>query len=110
MIKEQLLALGLRDGPPLHLLTATLGGTIAVTVCAPVDVIKSRVQSARGESTVSLPERPGANAQPVWKMVTTAVRTEGPSVLFRGWLPAWLRMTPTTCLTFVFLEQLKRRF
>ncbi len=45
VIKEHLLAFGMHDGPPLHLLTATLGGTVAVTICAPVDVIKSRIQS-----------------------------------------------------------------
>jgi hypothetical protein len=27
-------------------LTATLGGTVAVTACAPIDVMKSRVQAS----------------------------------------------------------------
>jgi dicarboxylate transporter 10 len=32
---------------------------------------------------------------------------EGPKALFRGWVPAWLRMAPTTTLTFVFMEKLR---
>jgi dicarboxylate transporter 10 len=30
--------------------------------------------------------------------------------MFRGWLPAWWRMAPTTALTFAFYEQLKKLF
>jgi dicarboxylate transporter 10 len=33
---------------------------------------------------------------------------EGPRVLFRGWLPAWSRLQPTTILTFLALEQLRK--
>lgn len=43
-------------------------------------------------------------------ILTSSIRHEGLRVLFRGWLPAWLRMVPNTCLTFVFFEQLKRVF
>lgn len=47
IIKENLLKTGyFTDTTPLHLITAVCGGTIAVTLVAPVDVIKSRVQSA----------------------------------------------------------------
>ena len=47
MIKESLLLTGhFRDAVPLHLITAVMGGTIAVTLCAPVDVMKSRIQSS----------------------------------------------------------------
>ena len=54
IIREKLLATGyLPDGVPLHMLTAFLGGTIAVTICAPVDVIKSRIQSNRKAGVVS---------------------------------------------------------
>jgi hypothetical protein len=54
VIKEQLLLSGyFTDSVPLHLITATLGGTIAVTACAPIDVIKSRVQSSTAQGVVS---------------------------------------------------------
>lgn len=47
IIKKRLLQTGyFSDTAPLHLLTATLGGTVAVTACAPIDVMKSRVQAS----------------------------------------------------------------
>ena len=41
------------DSVPLYLLTAALGGTVAVTACAPVDVIKSRIQASTAHGVVS---------------------------------------------------------
>jgi dicarboxylate transporter 10 len=35
------------------------------------------------------------------------MQTEGPAFMFKGWLPAWSRLQPTTILIFVTLEQLK---
>ncbi|ORY30231.1 dicarboxylic acid transporter [Naematelia encephala] len=99
MIKEALFKTGyFSDNVPLHLLTAVLGGTIAVTAVAPVDVMKSRIQFSSS---------PGTSAMSI---VSTSLKQEGFSVLFRGWLPAWLRMAPTTMLTFAFFEQMKRVF
>ena len=39
--------------------------------------------------------------------ITNALGTEGPRFVFRGWLPAWLRLPPTTVLPFVFFEHLR---
>ncbi|KDQ08046.1 hypothetical protein BOTBODRAFT_59592 [Botryobasidium botryosum FD-172 SS1] len=39
--------------------------------------------------------------------ITTAIRNEGPMFMFKGWVPAWSRLQPTTILIFVCLEQLK---
>lgn len=51
LIKRRLLQTGyFKDSIPLHLLTATLGGTISITICTPVDVIKSRVQASTGQA------------------------------------------------------------
>ncbi|KAM0751484.1 putative DIC1-mitochondrial dicarboxylate carrier protein [Meredithblackwellia eburnea MCA 4105] len=84
------------DNVPLHLTCGLLAGTIATTLCAPVDVLKSRVQSAKGPSAGLL------------NIISTGFKTEGPMFFMRGWLPAWVRLTPNTVLMFVFLEQLKR--
>ncbi|KAL7420953.1 Carrier protein, mitochondrial [Cryptotrichosporon argae] len=98
MIKEALLGTGrIADGVPLHLLTSALGGTVAVTLVAPVDVMKSRIQSSTEGATAA-------------QIVARSLRNEGVAVLFRGWAPAWLRMAPTTMLTFMFFEQLKKIF
>jgi dicarboxylate transporter 10 len=32
---------------------------------------------------------------------------EGPMFMFKGWVPAWSRLQPTTILIFLTLEQLK---
>ena len=54
VIKRRLLMTGyFSDTAPTHLITATLGGTVAVTACAPIDVMKSRVQASRTGSIVS---------------------------------------------------------
>lgn len=58
--KRRLLAskvLGLTDGVPTHILASLAAGTVATTVCAPADVLKSRLQSASsipGQPTVSI--------------------------------------------------------
>jgi hypothetical protein len=52
-IKDLLLASGyFTDSIPTHILTATLGGTVAVTACAPVDVMKSRIQASTNPNMV----------------------------------------------------------
>jgi hypothetical protein len=54
LIKARLLETGyFTDSIPLHLITAVLGGTVAVTACAPVDVMKSRIQSSTVSGLVS---------------------------------------------------------
>ncbi|KAL8286670.1 hypothetical protein RQP46_004198 [Phenoliferia psychrophenolica] len=96
-IKRSLLKTSIfTDNVPLHLTAGLIAGTIATTLCAPVDVLKSRIQNAKG---------PGAG---VFSIIQSGFRTEGPMFFMRGWLPAWLRLTPNTVLMFVFLEQLKR--
>jgi dicarboxylate transporter 10 len=109
--KETLLAHGLENGMPLHILSSALSGTVATTICAPADVVKSRVMNASG------------NDGPV-KLLMESLKKEGPRFLFKGWLPAWsesplvfvmvvewlmvVRLTPNTICMFVFLEQLRK--
>lgn len=35
------------------------------------------------------------------------MKNEGAMFLFKGWVPAWMRLQPTTILIFLTLEQLK---
>ncbi len=47
--------LPISDGVPVHITASLIAGTVATTVCAPADVLKSRMQSAtsaRGKSPV----------------------------------------------------------
>jgi dicarboxylate transporter 10 len=45
--------------------------------------------------------------QSTLNVIRHSMKTEGPAFMFRGWLPAWSRLQPTTILIFVTLEQLK---
>lgn len=40
-------------------------------------------------------------------VIRSSLKTEGPMFMFKGWLPAWTRLQPTTILIFLTLEQLK---
>jgi dicarboxylate transporter 10 len=103
--KRQLLGmkqLGLKDDMKTHILASFAAGTVATTVCAPVDIIKSRFQNAT--------RAPGARRISAVRYVVGTVRKEGLRFLMKGWTPAWLRLAPNTVLTFVFLEKLKTLF
>jgi len=77
--------------------TASLGaGTVATTVCSPADVLKSRIMNASGPGSTS-----------TLQVIKTSFRSEGAMFMFKGWVPAWTRLQPTTILIFVTLEQLK---
>ncbi|KAI0078479.1 mitochondrial carrier [Panus rudis PR-1116 ss-1] len=83
-----------RDNIFCHIISSVLAGTVATTVCAPADVLKSRLMSASGKLS------------PV-EVLTQSLREEGPRFLFKGWTPAFIRLGPNTVLMFVFYEQLK---
>jgi dicarboxylate transporter 10 len=40
-------------------------------------------------------------------VIRTSLKNEGAMFMFKGWLPAWTRLQPTTILIFLTLEQLK---
>lgn len=82
------------DNISCHIAASFAAGTVATTVCSPADVIKSRVMSATTK---------GSSMQ----VLRTSFKNEGAMFMFKGWLPAWTRLQPTTVLIFVTLEQLK---
>jgi dicarboxylate transporter 10 len=49
-----------------------------------------------------------ALTQSAMAAIRTALKTEGPMFVFKGWVPAWMRLNPTTVLIFMTFEQLKR--
>lgn len=84
----------LNDGLLVHSIASTMAGIIATTVTAPVDVLKSRLMAS------------SAN-QSNLEVLLRSLRNEGLGILFRGWVPAFMRLGPNTILLFVTLEQLK---
>ena len=87
----------MKDDLVTHFTASVVAGFIATTICSPVDVIKTRVMSAKeSESIVTLLSR--------------IYRTEGVGWMFRGWVPSFIRLGPHTVATFIFLEQHKKLY
>ncbi|PPQ88823.1 hypothetical protein CVT25_009309 [Psilocybe cyanescens] len=84
------------DNIMCHFTASFAAGTVATTVCSPADVLKSRIMNASG---------PGSNS--TIGVIRASMKAEGAMFMFKGWLPAWTRLQPTTILIFLTLEQLK---
>ncbi|KAN0126002.1 Mitochondrial carrier domain containing protein [Russula decolorans] len=85
-----------KDDIYCHFTASFAAGTVATTVCSPADVLKSRIMNASG---------PGSSS--TLAVIRHSMQTEGPAFMFKGWLPAWSRLQPTTILIFLTLEQLR---
>lgn len=97
VFKAELLRSGYFQDNIICHFTASFGaGTVATTICSPADVLKSRIMNASG---------PGSSS--TLAVIRTSLKNEGPMFMFKGWLPAWTRLQPTTILIFLILEQLK---
>jgi dicarboxylate transporter 10 len=85
------------EGAALHVAASLITGAVAAVVAAPFDLIKSRAMaSSQGSETL--------------RSVVRALAREGnfPLSLFRGVLPAYLRLGPHALICFPLLEQLRR--
>ncbi|KAK4506843.1 hypothetical protein PRZ48_000576 [Zasmidium cellare] len=96
IFKKQLLEhTSMGDNLYTHFSASLMAGFVATTVCSPVDVIKTRIMSAKtSEGIVSLITRITANEGFIW--------------MFKGWVPSFIRLGPHTIATFLFLEQHKK--
>lgn len=98
VFKIKILALTeMQDGTMTHIAASTLAGLVATTLCNPFDVLKTQIMAQN--------ERLG-----MWHTVKKVHRIEGPRWMFRGWLPAFIRLGPHTVATFLFLEQHKKYY
>ncbi|TPX45825.1 hypothetical protein SeMB42_g03776 [Synchytrium endobioticum] len=84
------------DNITTHFMSSTLAGFIATTVTSPIDVIKTRLMSAK----------PGIYESTADAFIKI-VRSEGPMALFKGWRPAFVRLGTHTIATFMVYEQIK---
>lgn len=83
---------GLGDTTSTQFIASILASLVATTVCSPSDVIKTKVMSASGGSSMV-------------QIVTDITKKEGLRWVFRGWLPSFVRLGPHTVATLLFLEQ-----
>ncbi|ORX57529.1 mitochondrial carrier [Hesseltinella vesiculosa] len=84
------------NGLMTHFSASLLAGLVATTVCSPLDVVKTRIMNAHH------PDR-----KHLVNIVLHMIKTEGLGSLFRGWVPAFIRLGPHTTVTFLVLEKLK---
>ena len=78
-----------------HFGASLCAGAVATTVCSPVDVLKTRIMSAK-------------ESKSVMRLLGDVYRAEGVRWVFRGWVPSFIRLGPHTIATFLFLEQHKK--
>ena len=83
------------DDPKTHFAASVAAGFVATTVCSPVDVLKTRLMSAK--------QREG-----LWALLKGVWRREGFAWMFKGWVPSFVRLGPHTVVTFLALEQHKK--
>lgn len=88
---------------------ASLGSAIAST---PLDVIRTRLMNQKRMLVTSM--NGCASAAPAAKLydgtmhcALETVRREGVMALYKGFIPAWLRMGPWNIIFFITYEQLK---
>jgi solute carrier family 25 (mitochondrial dicarboxylate transporter), member 10 len=86
------------DNVQTHILASMVAGLVATTACAPADVVKTRLMNMKHNEYKSATD-----------CFLKVVEHEGVRGLYKGWLPAYMRLGPQTLLTFVFLEQLRKR-
>ncbi|KAH8254480.1 hypothetical protein KR032_010361, partial [Drosophila birchii] len=98
-VKQSIIAAtGAADGLPLHFATSTIAGCIAVTLMQPIDVIKTTYMNAKpGEFS-------GIGG------VALSIAQQGPLAFYRGFIPALIRVSPNTIITFILYEQARLRF
>ncbi|KAJ0394009.1 hypothetical protein P43SY_006841 [Pythium insidiosum] len=88
----------LQDDVKTHILASMVAGLVATTACAPADVVKTRLMNMKHGEYKSATD-----------CFLRVIEHEGLRGLYKGWLPAYMRLGPQTLLTFVFLEQLRKR-
>ncbi|KAL8707310.1 MAG: hypothetical protein Q9225_007777 [Loekoesia sp. 1 TL-2023] len=85
----------LEDNLATHFSASFMAGFVATTICSPVDVIKTRIMSAKESEGLAM-------------LLRRIYRVEGVNWMFRGWVPSFVRLGPHTIATFLFLEQHKK--
>nr|ADV91206.1 uncoupling mitochondrial protein [Karlodinium veneficum] len=105
MTKTVLKDRGFQDGPLLHFIASQVGAVCCTTFSMPLDIVLTVYTSAQtlgGERKILY-----GSGGPL-KCASAMFRNDGPLVFFRGWVPAFMRISPTTTSSFFLYEQLRR--
>lgn len=98
--KQMLIASGyFGDTTPTHLMSSVIAGTVATIVTQPFDVMKTRLMNAK----------PGQYPS-VLHCARDVVASNGMGGFYKGFIPAWIRLSPQTIVTWLILEKLRKMF
>lgn len=89
---------GIKEGLPLHFLTSTIAGFIGTIMTQPIDVMKTTYMNAPPGEFRGLAD------------VAVHTMKQGPLAFYKGFVPALLRISPNTIITFMLYEQARLRF
>mmetsp|Transcript_11052 Transcript_11052/g.12155 ORF Transcript_11052/g.12155 Transcript_11052/m.12155 type:complete len:96 (-) Transcript_11052:101-388(-) len=88
------------DGPLLHILASLVSGLVTTTVSSPADVIKTRIMAAKSNAAYK-------NS---FQCALRSIQADGWAVLFRGWVPNYMRIGPHSIMALPLCEQLRYLF
>eukprot|EP00933_Yihiella_yeosuensis_P015498 TRINITY_DN13497_c0_g1_i2.p1 TRINITY_DN13497_c0_g1~~TRINITY_DN13497_c0_g1_i2.p1 ORF type:complete len:322 (+),score=45.42 TRINITY_DN13497_c0_g1_i2:83-1048(+) len=95
---------GFSDGPLLHFTASQIAAVFCTTFSMPLDVVLTMYTSAQ---TLGGEQKALYGSSPL-QCAMAMLRKDGPMVFFRGWVPAFMRIAPTTTSSFFLYEQLRR--
>jgi len=90
----------MEEGASLFVVCGLISGLTATTIAAPADLIRTRVMNDR---TVG-----GPRVLRGLQCLAQTVRYEGPAALFKGWVPAWLRLGPLFVISWPIMEFMRK--
>lgn len=86
----------MKDGPALQFLGSIVAAFLATALAAPADIVITRYQAA---------PQMGIQYKTPIDCLKQAVSNDGVQVLFRGWLPNFMRIAPATFVQLFLYEQ-----
>ncbi|KAK5135338.1 hypothetical protein LTR08_005442 [Meristemomyces frigidus] len=95
--RELMVRTKMGDDVSTHITASCLAGFLSTLLCSPLDVFKARIMTRTSE-----------HSMPV--MLRMIFKNEGPRWMFKGLTPALISRGPSTVITFVSLEQLRRAY
>jgi solute carrier family 25 protein 14/30 len=98
------------DSVPNHMISSFVASLAAVICSTPVDVVRTRLMSQKLHRGESNPVKPGKVYRGSWDCFVVTLRHEGFRALYKGFIPAWLRMGPWNLIFFTSYEQLLRLY
>lgn len=99
MLKDYSIREGYKDGVPLDIGCSLISALISVVFMNPLDVVRTRLYNAKSTTLSN---------ESMMASISNIVKNEGWRALYRGFGTHFMRIGPHFCLTFVFLEELKR--